>query len=132
MSRSLACRISSSRSSSATAIASSAASFTPLSSRASVRDASLADRQMSAIDETTVAIAPKGRRSVHDEVVAVHGLLARARHHLARRAGLHPLDLAQLLRGVVADALAQRVRCAAVRVRLGDVHGIAQADPDGG
>ena len=50
MSRSLASRISGVRSSSAAAIASSAASLTPVSVRASARAACLASRQISAID----------------------------------------------------------------------------------
>ena len=44
--------------------------------------------------------------SAQHEVVAVDRLVGRARHDLAHGGGLHPLDLAELVGGVVADPLA--------------------------
>src|SRR3954463_13663822 len=107
----LASRISGVRATSASAIASSAASFVALSICASARDAALAARQISGTDEVARAMREGyavggGRDLVENEVVAVHGLLGRARDHLAHLGGLQPAHPAQLGGGVVADPLA--------------------------
>src|SRR6476660_6777770 len=115
MSSSLASRISPLRSTSACAIDSRARSFTAVLNVASARDASRAVRQRSATDWAVVAMPQLHQH----EVVAVNGLLARARQHLADLDALEAHDPPQLRGRVVADALADH------EVGLRDVDGVA-------
>src|SRR3954470_1370182 len=109
-SRALASRISGARASSASAIARSAASLSAVGSVASRREVALAARQMSVTEEAATSMAEGYRRSAlrQHEVVAVHGLLGRARQDLADLGGLQALDAAQLGGRQRDDALAQQ------------------------
>src|SRR5436305_8658741 len=107
-SRAFASRISGVRSTSAAAIASSAAFLIPEGSAASCAAARLAARQVSATDVAVTAMVALNRLREH-EVVPVDRLLGGPRQPLADVGRLQPPDPPELDRRVVADPLADQL-----------------------